>query len=431
MKKLAVIILAAFIMSASFQVFGVKSEHAVAAFSKTEPLGGVIRFNREDFVADTDKNNTLDAIVITGVPDNGSLLFGEETVSAGDIINMDDLALMTFSAADGRDEVFSDIYFKPVFSKTGTSETDVKITLSISDKPNNTPVAVNAEYKTYTNVKLCGKLKVIDTDDDECTFEVISAPKKGTLTIEGEDFVYTPKQDKSGKDFFEFRATDSRGNKSGVAKVSIEICKPASKESFAYSDMQESLAHYAALYLREEGIMVGETFGGESFFYPDQTVSRAQFVALISSVAEMSVPTVSVGTGLYDNGDIPEWARPYVAAAINCGVISGESGDDGNKVFRANDPITRAEAAAIIDRAMGLALDGREMAFDDSSDVPAWAAQSIVNTTAAGIVSVFDDNTVRASDYVTREDAALMLCKAVCYVQEKTKETGFLAGLFE
>jgi hypothetical protein len=120
-----------------------------------------------------------------------------------------------------------------------------------------------------------------------------------------------------------------------------------------------------------------------------------------------------------------------VAAAINCGVISGESCEDGNKVFRANDPITRAEAASIMDKAMKLASDGRKMTFDDTDNIPAWAEQSIVNTTAAGILSVFDDNTVRASEYVTREDAAIMLHKAVCHVQKKTKETGLLAGLFD
>ena len=47
------------------------------------------------------------------------------------------------------------------------------------------------------------------------------------------------------------------------------------------------------------------------------------------------------------------------------------------------------------------------------------------------ILSVFEDNTVRASEKVTREDAALMLHEAVCYVKEKTKETGFWTGLFD
>ena len=431
MKKIIVFIMAAALVTASFSVFGVREEAAVAAFAKSEAKGGVIRFEKDDFAVDSQKGNTLDAILITELPSEGRLYMGGEAVEAGDIVDMDDLAMMTFLASEGQDDVCAQMYFKPVFSRSGTASEAVRVTLSISDKPNNTPVAVNAEYKTYVNVKLCGTLKAVDTDNDECTFEITTNPKKGTLTLDGADFTYVPKQGKAGKDTFEFRATDTRGNVSASARVTIEICKSASKETFTYSDMEQSSAHYAALYLRQEGIMSGETFGSESFFYPDETVSRAQFVALISTVTEMAVPTVSVGTGLSDNEAIPVWARPYIAAAINCGVVSGESGEDGNKVFRANDPITRAEAAAIIDRAVGLAADGRELSFDDTDEVPAWAQQSIVNTTSVGIVSVFSDNTVRPSKYVTREDAAVMLYNAVCYVQEKTKETGFLAGLFD
>ena len=431
MKKALIFTLALMVMATSFYVLGSNEEAAVAAFGKNEPKGEVIVFDKDDFVIRSQNGNTLDAIQITGIPSQGRLTMGDKTIVTGDIVDLDNISQMTFRADGIEQDVYDRMYFKPVFSKTGISSDDVMVTLTLSNKPNNTPVAVNAEYKTYTNIKLCGTLKAIDTDNDECTFEIVSKPKKGDLTLDGAEFVYTPKQNKSGKDSFEFKVTDSRGNISASAKITVQICKTASKESFSYNDMENSPAHYAALYLREEGIMVGETFGEESFFYPDETVSRAQFVALISSVTQLSVPTVSVGTGLSDNEAIPSWARPYVAAAINCGVISGENGSDGNKVFRANDPITRAEAAAIIDRAMALATDGREMTFGDTEEVPAWAEQSIVNTTAAGILSVFDDNTVRAYEKVTREDAALMLQKAICYAQEKTKDTGFLERLFD
>ncbi len=430
MKKIIVFILAGCIISASFYALGADDTASVAAFAKSEKQGGVIVFDVADFTVSAKSGNCLDAIQITSIPERGRLAVGDSGVTAGDIVDIDDLSRMTFSSTDSAD-LFETMTFRPVFSKTGTSADDVRVTLSLSNKPNNTPVAVNAEYKTYTDIRLCGTLKSVDTDGDECTYEITNSPKKGDITLDGAEFVYVPKQGKSGRDSFEFKVTDSRGNTSGSAKVSILICKPASKESFSYSDMLDSHAHYAALCLREEGIMVGETFGEENFFYPDETVSRAQFVALISSVAELALPTVSVGTGLKDNEAIPVWARPYVAAAINCGVISGETCDDGNKVFRANDPITRAEAASIMDKAMKLASDGRKMTFDDTDNVPAWAEQSIVNTTAAGILSVFDDNTVRASEYVTREDAAIMLHKAVCHVQKKTKETGLLAGLFD
>ena len=49
------------------------------------------------------------------------------------------------------------------------------------------------------------------------------------------------------------------------------------------------------------------------------------------------------------------------------------------------------------------------MVFSDSETVPAWAAQSVVNCTATGLMPVFSDNTVRPLDAVTREDAAVML----------------------
>lgn len=431
MKKVIGFILACALLGASFYAFGTNEAAQVASFAKCEAAGEVICFDKSDFDVSAGVGNTLDAIIIKEAPTSGTLTVADRVVAAGDRISFADVHKMVFAAHTGSEDIYDSMSFTPVFSKTGTASEDVTVRLTLSNKPNNTPVAVNAEYKTYTDIKLCGTLKAVDTDEDECVFEITSKPKKGTVTLDGAEFVYIPKQGKSGKDSFEFVVTDSHGNISNTAKVTVEICKPASRGSFSYSDMSDSAAHYAALCLREEGIMVGETFGEESFFYPDETVSRAQFVALVSSVAELAVPTVSVGTGLSDNDTIPVWARPYVAAAINCGVICGESGDDGNKVFRANDPITRAEAASILDRAIKLAADGREMCFADNEDVPAWAEQSIVNTTAAGILSVFEDNTVRASEKVTREDAALMLHEAVCYVKEKTKETGFWTGLFD
>ena len=98
-----------------------------------------------------------------------------------------------------------------------------------------------------------------------------------------------------------------------------------------------------------------------------------------------------------------------MAAGILSGVVEGSDDGSGNRVFRADSAITRAEAAAILDRCLALADDGREMAFSDSGAVPAWSAQSVVNCVANGLLPVFSDNTVRPMDAVTREDAAVML----------------------
>ena len=210
--------------------------------------------------------------------------------------------------------------------------------------------------------------------------------------------------------------------------VTVDVQKRANKETFVYTDMSESPAHYASLSLRDAGILCGETIGGENFLYPDKQVTRAEFVALVAAVTELALPTASVGTGLSDNEAIPAWAQPYVAAAITSGVIYGEQDGSGNRVFRADDAITRGEAAAIIDRALDLPDDGREMAFADTANVPAWAAQYMVNTTAAEVMPVFSDNTVRCDTSVTRADAVQILCSVLEY-QEAQKPSG-LFGIF-
>ena len=87
----------------------------------------------------------------------------------------------------------------------------------------------------------------------------------------------------------------------------------------------------------------------------------------------------------------------------------------GNRVFRAEDGITRAEAAAILNRCLTLADDGREPAFADEDTVPAWARQAVVNCSVRGLLPTFADGTVRAGDVVTREDAAVMLYEMLQY----------------
>lgn len=60
--------------------------------------------------------------------------------------------------------------------------------------------------------------------------------------------------------------------------MTLCIEKPDTKVT--YADLEGSAAHKAAIRLAEEGILVGESHGGRYFFQPEQTVSRAEFLAL-------------------------------------------------------------------------------------------------------------------------------------------------------
>ena len=398
-------LLAAFVPVRAWR--GNEASAAVAAFCKNDGQGRIITFTQSDFSSRVTGDEDLSAIVVDRLPQGGTLRLAGLDVKVGEAIDSSRLGALCFVPDIGVD-VHTSFDFRPVFSRSGAGEQAVTVNLNISDTPNSAPIAVEQTFETYADLPLTGGLKVVDADGDPCTFAVETQGKRGTAEITETGFRYTP-NGKSGEDHFTVVATDRFGNRSQPAEITVRVVKRHERECFTYTDMSDSPAHYAALRLREEGVFSGESFGTEAFFAPEQTVTRAQFLTMAAAVADLAMPTAAVSTGLSDDDSIPAWSRGYVAAGILSGVVEGSDDGSGNRVFRADSTITRAEAAAILDRCLSLTDDGREMAFSDSGAVPAWAAQSVVNCAANGLLPVFSDNTVRPLEAVTREDAAVML----------------------
>ena len=398
-------LLAAFVPAQAWP--GKEEIAAVAAFSKSDGQGRIITFTQSDFASRVTGSEDLSAIVVNRLPQGGILRLAGLDVRAGEAIAVERLGALCFVPDIGVD-VHTSFDFLPVFSRSGAGDKAVTVSLNISDIPNSAPIAVEQTFETYADLTLCGRLKAVDADGDPCTFAVETQGKRGRADITETGFRYTP-NGKSGEDSFTVVATDSYGNRSQPARITVKVVKRHERECFTYTDMTDSPAHFAALRLREEGVFSGECFGTEAFFAPQQTVTRAQFLTMAAAVAQLAMPTAAVSTGLSDDDSIPAWSRGYVAAGILSGVVEGSDDGSGNRVFRADNAVTRAEAAAILDRCLALTDDGREMAFSDSENIPVWAAQSVVNCAATGLLPVFSDNTVRPMDAVTREDAAVML----------------------
>ncbi|MBQ4578347.1 MAG: S-layer homology domain-containing protein [Clostridia bacterium] len=394
---------------------GEKQTAAVAAFAKSDGEGQLITFTREDFTGRVTGEEDLSAIVVRELPSGGVLRLAGQDVRAGEALDAQRLGALCFVPEIGR-EVHTSFTFLPVFSRTGAGAEAVTVHLNISDTPNAAPIAVEQSWETYADLPLWGTLKAVDPEGDGCTFAVADQGKRGTVVIEGDRFCYTP-QGKSGKDRFSVVAVDRYGNRSEAVPISVTVTKRHDRECFTYTDLAESDAHFAALRLREAGVFSGETFGSEAFFKPDATLTRAQFLAMAAAVTDMARPAAAVSTGLSDNEAIPAWAQGYVAAGILSGVVEGSDDGSGNRAFRAHSAVTRAEAAAIADRCLGLVDDGREAAFADRESLPAWAKQSVVNCAAAGILPL-TDNAVRAEEALTREEAALMLYGMMTHGEE-------------
>lgn len=264
------------------------------------------------------------------------------------------------------------------------------------------PIAENLEFTTYRNTSFGGELSAYDSDGDELYFEITTAPIKGEIELMDDgSFIYTPRQNKKGKDYFGYRAVDSEGNCSQEATVIITIDKQKSKVS--YSDMEGNAAEYASVLLSERGIFTGRQLCGKYQFCPEETVTRGEFMSMCVLLAGNDIVSGVVNTGYSDDESIPAWMKEYVSAAAING-ISLTSGD-GND-FDATRPISKSEAAVMLNDILGLkAVSYLTLHEELDND----AAQACANLSAYGIVK--EGRLI--GEEMTRAEAAMLLASAV------------------
>ncbi|MBM6924745.1 S-layer homology domain-containing protein [Pseudoflavonifractor phocaeensis] len=355
-------------------------------------------FSADDF----DSEEGLDAIVVTSLPDPaaGTLTLGGLLVGEGDVIALSAVDGLRFTPSAQPTVLETGFTFAPLYVD-GARGTECMAELYLLTQANGAPVAENLELTTYKNVAVTDRFAAVDPEGDILTYRLVKKPARGQVTI-GEDgqFVYTPYENKTGKDSFTYIAMDTVGNASDPATVKVKIEKPDTK--VAYADLDGHPAHRDAIRLAEEGVFVGECVGEQYFFQPDALVTRGEFLAMAMDTAEVETLAGVTRTGFADDEDIPTWAKPYVSAALMGGLIQGSRDEAGQVVFQANDPITRAEAAVMLDRMLGV-TDVDAGAFG-LAEAPVWAAQAAANLTTCGVLEGGS-----LGDSLTRAEAAGLL----------------------
>lgn len=284
---------------------------------------------------------------------------------------------------------------------------------------NGAPIVENLELSTYKNVALTQRFAAVDPEGDLITFQLMSKPARGAVTMpqEGSDtFVYTPYENKTGKDSFTYVAVDAAGNTSEPATVKIKIEKADTKVTYADLDGHE--AGRAAIRMAEAGIFIGEQVGGAYYFHPDAPVSRAEFTAMAMDVCGVEALEGVTRTGFADDGDIPAWAKPYVSAALKAGLVQGSFNESGQVVFQADSQVTMAEASVLLDRMLEISdVAAQTFAVEAAPD---WAEQSAANLLSCGVVAVdASGTTISLSEPLTRGDAAQLLCGALELIEQR------------
>ena len=270
------------------------------------------------------------------------------------------------------------------------------------------PIAQEISITTYKDIPYQTQFLATDGEGEDMTYAVEDQPRKGTVVIEGADFTYTPNRGATGADRFTYTATDSSGNVSLPATVTITIEK--TRSGVTYADTSDSAAAAAAQHLAECGIFTGAKIGEQYYFEPYKTVSRSEFLAMVLETAEREVTDVTV-TGFCDDEVIPTWAKAYASAGVSDGIIRGTATADG-VAFRGGESITFNEAATVLNRVLDLGDVDLTVWYADREAVPSWAAQAVGNMEAVSVLSAGSFGSAEMEEAVTRADAAKMLSAA-------------------
>ena len=159
----------------------------------------------------------------------------------------------------------------------------------------------------------------------------------------------------------------------------------------------------------------------DSTFRPNQPVTRAEFISLLVRTLNLRAKYGNVPEPQFAD-TLPQWAASDIAIAVHAGIVGGY--EDGT--FGPHKPITRAEVAVIIKRAIGdrLSLGADDPLFADETEIPGWALSSVKElaagqlmigrsvTTDRGTVTVFAPNAP-----LTRAEATALLLRIAFLMQ--------------
>lgn len=362
-----------------------------------------IPFSSYDF---SEKEN-LSSITITSLPDAqfGSLYIGEIPVETKDLIGISAISGLVFRATD----LIGTTEFEVLPSYADGRKTDsVKMKIEILEMPNEAPLAKDMSLFTYKNIALTCYFDVIDAENDIMSFQITDPPARGAVTIDEtgtSSFLYSPYENKTGKDQFKYVVIDSNGNQSNEATVEIRIEK--ADTTVTYSDLEGHSAHKAAISLAESGIFVGECIGNTYLFHPDEIVTRDEFLSLAMATTQLAPLEEVLTTGFYDDAAIPTWSKGHVSAALLAGVIQGSIDESGKPVFSADSVVTFAEASVILDNLLNVSQV-------TTTSGEHWASQACANLEAVGVST----NTTLPSG-LNRAEVAELLDSVLSLKQEK------------
>lgn len=173
-----------------------------------------------------------------------------------------------------------------------------------------------------------------------------------------------------------------------------------------FSDIAGHWAEGAITTLQRKQAVDGYTVNGSLLFKPDQPITRAEFVAYLVKAKQLFLSNDS-GSAWTDISKSKY--KTHIITAVEYGIVDGYP----DSTFRPDKPISRAEIAAIVSRSEVLDAGGSSaLSF---RDVPAehWAGGVIQAAVRAELFNGYEDETFRPDQSISRAEAAAVLNRIV------------------
>ena len=359
------------------------------------------------------ENEAFEGVYVASVPSqlDAEVSLGARTLRAGDVLDRSMLSQLLVLPAENRD-ASCELVYCPI--EGGEVQPSRALELSILTGKNEAPVCRDVKFETYKNIANTGVLSASDPEGDTLTYQLVKEPKRGTVDIAPDgSFTYTPAQNKVGKDVFTYTATDSAGNVSNVANVTVKIVKPTDKAM--YQDLAGDTLAYTAMWLKDRGVYTGKRIAGNLCFEPEGTLTRGEFLVMAMKLLGAEPESARLTSGFADESKTHAWMRPYIVSAFKSGMVSGVTSPDG-MVFRPSSNLTRAEAAVMLQNILDLPQSQEAAVFSEDCAVPVWAQASVSALESAGI----SIPVTTSAENLTRREAAELLyeCWTLCQNRE-------------
>lgn len=176
-------------------------------------------------------------------------------------------------------------------------------------------------------------------------------------------------------------------------------------------------------YVTSKGYFLGTT---GTTFSPDRNMTRAMFVVVLARFDNVKVNN---SQSAFTDVEPGSWCAGAINWAAANKIVEGK----GDGRFAPNEPITRAQMCAIMDRYLDyytekhnvtVAKKGTAATLKDQSQVPTYAAAAVRNCQIYGLIYGYEDGTFRPQANSTRAHVAAIIYRLAFLVDDAKPNRG-------